>query len=65
VEHTQLLDWLDQSGKILENNPLSEDELRHKLGLTRLQAEKLVSFGLSEEVFTYNDHAKLMLTGKI
>jgi hypothetical protein len=65
VEHTQLLDWLDQSGKILENNPLSEDELRQKLGLTRLQAEKLVELGLSEEVFTYNDHAKLMLTGKI
>ncbi len=64
VAHTQLLEWLGRLKQLLQNNPLSVDEIRNLLGLTRYQADKLVDLGLSEEVFTYDDNANLILIGK-
>jgi ATP-dependent DNA helicase RecQ len=61
VGHAQLLDWLKQSEQLLANNPVSIDELRNLLGITRFQADKLVELGLSEEIFNYDDKARLIL----
>jgi ATP-dependent DNA helicase RecQ len=61
VAHTQLLEWLVQLKKLLQNSPLTIEEVRKSLGLTRYQADRLIELGLSEEVFTYDDQARLVL----
>lgn len=61
ISHTQLLEWLDKAKQMLDGKTMSADELRIAHGLKRYQAEKLVEFGLSEEVFTYDEKARLAL----
>ncbi len=47
--------------QLLANNRLTIDELRNLLGITRFQADKLVELGLSEEIFNYDNRARLVL----
>lgn len=61
ITHAQLLEWLEKLKQALKTQQLSVDELRQMFGLTRYQADKLIELGLSEEVITYDDRARLML----
>ena len=64
IPHTQLLEWLEKAKQLLDGKTISTDELRIAIGLSRHQADKLVDFGLSEEIFTYDDQAKIKLSVK-
>ncbi len=64
IDHARLLEWLEKTTEYLSLNPLTPEQLRKTLGLTRWQAEQLVDFGLREETLSYDEHARLILTGR-
>jgi ATP-dependent DNA helicase RecQ len=61
ILHSQLLEWLEQTKGLLKNGPLSQDEVRQKLKITRYETEQMVELGLREEIITYDDKARLYL----
>jgi ATP-dependent DNA helicase RecQ len=61
LKHAQVLQWIQQAKALLKNGPLHTDEIKNQLGLTRYQVEYMIDFALSEEVFTYDDKARIYL----
>jgi ATP-dependent DNA helicase RecQ len=64
ITQKQLLNWIDQAKMLLQNNPMNVDAVRVHLGISRFQCEKMLELALSEEIFTYDDSARLLLAEK-
>lgn len=61
ITHNQILLWIEQAKKLLHSGPVHSDLIRKQLGLTKYQADKMIDFGLAEEIFNYDNQARIFL----
>lgn len=61
IQHAQLLQWIARTKELLQKQPMHVDAIRKDLGLTRYQAEHMIDFALREEIFSYDNEARLVL----
>jgi ATP-dependent DNA helicase RecQ len=61
MKHAQVLQWIQQAKDLLKHGPMHTEDIKSKLGLTRYQVEHMIEFALSEEVFTYDNKARICL----
>ena len=61
IQQAQILHWISMARPLLQSQPMDLDAVRNQLGLTRYQAERMIDFALSEEIFTYDSQARLII----